>query len=217
MVNEHHFKVERTAHYYTIGQPGPHIKRFWLVCHGYGQLASQIIHKFRDFDDGQTLVLAAEGLSRFYWKGVSGQVGASWMTSKDRLEEIEDYCRMLDQLYHQYVPQCSDEVKITFFGFSQGCATHCRWLHSRCPHFAHLVLWAGIFPDDLDYRPLSDYLHNKSIHLLYGDQDQFLTPERIEKLHALIKDKGLTVDIHPFEGKHEILRPILNQLAERLS
>jgi len=73
----HHFQVPRTAHYYTLGTPSEAIEDFWLVCHGYGQLGSEIIHKFEKFDDGKHLIVAAEGLSRFYWGGVTGKVSAS--------------------------------------------------------------------------------------------------------------------------------------------
>ena len=46
----HQIKFPRTAHYYTLGNPSKSTKKFFIVLHGYGQLASQIIHKFKDLD-----------------------------------------------------------------------------------------------------------------------------------------------------------------------
>jgi hypothetical protein len=61
-----------------------------LVTHGYGQLAKTFIRRFEPIMDAQTLVVAPEGLSRFYWGGFDGPVVASWMTREDRLDEIAD-------------------------------------------------------------------------------------------------------------------------------
>jgi len=209
MIKEHSLKVQRSAHYYTLGQPGPHITKLWIVCHGYGQLGSSLLHKFEEFDDGQTLIIAPEGLSRFYWGGFSGPVVSSWMTSQNRLEEIDDYCNMLDQIYAHYVSQLASDVQINLLGFSQGCATQIRWILARKPHFHRLVLWAGTIPDDLDYRPQLDYLSSKDIYLLYGDEDPFLTPPRIKQLHELIEEKGMEVTAIPFKGKHEVVKAVL--------
>lgn len=216
MFASHSTKVERTAHYYTLGTPGPHIRQFWLICHGYGQLASNLIRKFTDIDDGTTFVLSPEGLSRFYWKGLSGEVGASWMTRHDRLDEIEDYTRFISELFETYRQQLPADVQINFLGFSQGVATQCRWITARQPKFHHLIIWAGLFPEDIDYHPFEAYLADKQIHFVYGDQDQFVTPARIEWQQNFAKEQKLTYQLHTFQGKHEIDRTLLKQLAEGL-
>ena len=126
-MKKHKILFEKTAHYATIGEPGEHVKYLWLVCHGYGQLASLIIHKFDGFDTSEHFILAPEGLSRFYWNRTApNPVGSSWMTMVDRLDEIADYTRYIKMLYDEYVPQMAENVKIILFGFSQGCATQTR-------------------------------------------------------------------------------------------
>ena len=79
----HHIPVKRQARYYTLGTLDTNTKHVYIVLHGYGQLASQIIHKFDDMAD-EVFIIAPEGLSRFYWDGMTGTVGASWMTKEDR-------------------------------------------------------------------------------------------------------------------------------------
>lgn len=212
MYESHSIPVERTAHYYTLGKTGKHIKRLWIVCHGYGQLASRIIQKFSGLDDGATFIIAPEGLSRFYWEGVSGQVAASWMTKMDRLEEIADYTRFIRKIYDQYIEQFSEDTEISLFGFSQGCATQCRWIMREFPEFHNLVLWAGRFPEDLDYRPHRKYFSSKKIYFVYGKQDQFLTNEFLNWQSNFAKEQYLEYETITFDGKHVIDRKILKDL-----
>ncbi|MEZ4934190.1 MAG: hypothetical protein R2788_18960 [Saprospiraceae bacterium] len=56
------------SHYFTIGEPSKSIHRLWIVCHGYGQLASKFIRRFEGLEDGQTDRSLYEGLNKFYWE-----------------------------------------------------------------------------------------------------------------------------------------------------
>jgi predicted esterase len=202
----HSVKVSRTAHYASLGQPGKHIRKLWIVTHGYGQSAKTFIRRFLSIMDEETLVIAPEGLSRFYWGGFDGPVVASWMTREDRLDEIADYVAMLDQLYNHYVPLCHPEVEITLFGFSQGTATQVRWLMHSFPHFHRLMLWAGQLPEDLDYTPHLDYFEDKQLFTAYGDQDPLVTPERLVFLRQVIAESGLVFSEFLYHGKHKVER-----------
>lgn len=211
-MNQHHLKVPRTAHYYSLGTPSEKIKEFWIICHGYGQLGSEIIRKFEAFDDGEHLIVAPEGLSRFYWGGVTGRVAASWMTKGDRLDEIDDFVNMIQLIYDQYIAQLPKDVKIHLFGFSQGVATIIRWMMARFPKYDQLILWAGAFPDDLDYRPHGEYFNKKYIHWHCGHEDEYLTPERVYWHRDFIQKNQLKVMEYWFEGKHHIPREVLERL-----
>lgn len=213
-VEAHKIPVRKTAHYYTLGRPGPKVRYCWIACHGYGQLAKNFIHKFTEVARDDTFVLAPEGFSRFYWKGFSGDVGASWMTREDRLDEIADYANYLQTLYDHFIPRLSPDVRIILFGFSQGCATHFRWVMERFPPFDHLVLWAGMTPEDLDYRPHQAYFASKKLHFIYGTNDPFITEERLQAHRQLIKEQKLDFHVHTFSGKHVVDREALRKLDE---
>ncbi|MEO1514974.1 MAG: phospholipase [Bacteroidota bacterium] len=213
MIQAHSLAVQRTAHYYTLGQPGPHVRKFWLVCHGYGQPASSFIHSFKSIQQADAFIVAPEGLSRFYWGGFTGQVVSSWMTSKDRLEEIADYTRYLRQLYDLYTAHIHPEAEINMLGFSQGCATQMRWLMREHPRFDRLFLWSGQVPEDIDYSPHLDYLSDKQLHFAYGNEDKFITKERVEMHQQLIEDQQLQITTHEFEGGHSLDIPLLRKLA----
>jgi predicted esterase len=203
-VTQHQLVVTRTAHYATLGEPGPEIRTLWIVCHGYGQLAKRFIRPFSGIVNPETLVVAPEGLSRFYWGGFDGPVVASWMTREDRLDEIADYSTMLSQLYDHYTAACPKLERIILFGFSQGTATVVRWLMRARPHFHHLLLWAGQLPEDIDYAPAHHYFANKSLHFAHGDADPFITAERLTFLREVIAQSGLSFEEYPFAGKHEV-------------
>jgi len=204
MAEHHKLPVTRTAHYYTLGTPGKHIKRLWIVAHGYAQLASTFIHRFESLEDGATLVIAPEALSKFYWGKFTGKVVASWMTSGDRLDEIADYSNYLQQIYDEYVPQLAPDVQITLLGFSQGTATVVRWALAKHPIFHNLVLWAGAFPEDIPYHEKADYWTDKKCYFMYGTQDQLMTEKRRQWSLEVIKEKKLDVSVQHFDGKHVV-------------
>lgn len=216
MLHPHKITVPKTAHFYTLGIPSKRIRRFWIVCHGYGQLAKNFIRRFDVLDDGQTLVLAPEGLSRFYWGGFTGEPVASWMTKENRLDEIADYCHYLQLLYHRYTPQLAADVQIVLLGFSQGCATQCRWAMRDFPHFHHLVLWAGLPPDDLDFSAHAPFFSSKKLHFVYGTQDPFLTEERLNWAADFTKAQNLDFEVMTFDGKHEVEREALLKLNGKM-
>lgn len=209
--------VSRTAHFYALGEPGPHIRQFWLVCHGYAQLADEFLADLRLLDNGQTWVVAPEGLNHFYKKGFAGDVGANWMTRRFREEAIADNALYLQTLYSQCIAQLPPDCKIVLLGFSQGTATLCRWLLRNQPHFHDLVLWAGMPPEDLDYAAHREYLHDKNLYLLYGTSDPFLTPDRIDQVHEIEDRNGVDFEETRFAGGHEIPDEALRNLLKKLN
>ena len=137
--------VSRQARIWTLGGDGSDAVIFWVVLHGYGQLAEFFVRKFGAIASEHRMIIAPEGLSRFYTQGFSGRVGASWMTREMRSEEIEDYLAYLDRVYDEIPP----EAQVYLLGFSQGAATAARWFYSGRRKLKGLVLWCGVFPPDL--------------------------------------------------------------------
>jgi len=209
---EHHFTVKRRARVYTLGEIGPAVRYCCIACHGYGQLAGHFIRKFDRIARADTLVVAPEGLSRFYWGGLSGDVKASWMTKEDRLHEIADFSDYLSHLYDYYRGQLPEDAAFILLGFSQGVATQMRWIMRAFPQFQHLVLWAGTVPEDIDYQPALDYFQDKRLHFVYGTEDQFLTQERLQAYRSEMKKTGLSFVEHTFEGRHQVDRKALLRL-----
>ena len=212
----HAIRVSRTAHIYTLGKLTDRTKYIWLVCHGYGQSAERFIYKFDQLDENEHFVIAPEGLSRFYWNGVKGDVVSSWMTSKNRLNEIEDYCQYLDLVLSTFKNYSVDQKKFIFFGFSQGCATLLRYLAAFQPYYRDIILWAGSFPKDISYLEMSDYWDQGQIHLIFGDNDEYLTTEFVQDEEKFINEQELKVSRHVFEGKHRVDTKVLMEYLSKI-
>src|SRR6266513_4988549 len=181
-MQEHVLSTSRTARYFTLGHPTD-ATELWFVCHGYGQLASRFLERFRALESPRRCIVAPEGLSRFYLTEhpTERRVGASWMTREDRLHEIDDYVRYLDAVHAQVA---SGAAKVTALGFSQGTATACRWAAFGSARIDRLILWGGEVPPDLDLKRL----RVPSLTLVYGTRDQFFTPKVVAANEARLRE-----------------------------
>lgn len=215
-VSTHHIKIEKTAHFYTLGELNASTKHIYIILHGYGQLASRLVQKFSHLGE-DVFAIAPEALSRFYWDGTTGQVGASWMTKADRESEIEDYCDYIQQVYEQFLPQIPQNCKVHLFGFSQGGATAMRWAMLRqAKKLDSIILWASDTPPDLPYKELKTWLDSKQLFWVYGHQDEFLSPKRIQQLENRLEKFQLDPTVITFDGKHVVDRPTLLDLHQQL-
>ena len=212
-MNEHSLTVPRTARFYTLGKPSENVQDLWIVCHGYGQLARYFLRHFQVLDNGRTLVVAPEALSRFYLDGFSGRVGATWMTKEDRLSEINDQAAYLNLLLHEQLKQLPDNVRVTVLGFSQGGATVSRWLATENVPVHRLILWAASFPEDIDFTTGQAAFSNLPVAMVYGTQDEFITPEALAQKQNLMAQLGIKPHIYTFEGGHT-LHPETLQLID---
>ena len=203
-MTEQHLVTQRTARYYTLGMPSEQITDLWLVCHGYGQLARYFLRHFAPLDNGRTVIVAPEAFSRFYLDGFSGRVGATWMTKEDRLAEINDQAAYLKLLLKTQLQQLPADVRVTILGFSQGGATVSRWLASGAAPAHRLILWAASFPEDIDFTSGKTAFANLPVAIVYGTQDEFITPESFQKKQQLMTDLGIQPHIYTFEGGHTL-------------
>ncbi len=206
----------RTARYYVIGDPKNEIETYWFTCHGYGQLAESFVNRFGVLEGQKQMVIAPEGLSRFYVSGFYGKVGAAWMTKEDRLNEIDDYVNYLDSLYEKAINEDPEkQTTINVLGFSQGCSTVCRWLCKGKVKADNLVIWAGEIPSDLDYEKLKEVSENTNIYLVYGKFDPYLNEEIIAREKAKLTDNGIPFQTLTYDGQHEINEVVLQELKFR--
>jgi predicted esterase len=181
---EHHLAVRRTARYHTLGEPGDSLRQVWFVLHGHGHLSGFFIRHFAPLADGTRLVVAPEGLNRFYleptnWQGAGqARVGATWMTREDRLVEIEDYVRYLDALQHEILRGLDRRlVRVVLLGFSQGVATALRWSCLGRIRPDLLVAWAGPLPPELDEKSVA-HLRGRVVRVL-GNGDEMASDEAV--------------------------------------
>jgi predicted esterase len=210
--------VKKTARYSCLDAGNKTINEVWLVCHGYGHLSNYFISKFDPLHNEHTLIVAPEGLHRFYLNGVNGRVGASWMTKEDREKDIEDYIKYLDLIYETLImPRANDHTIINCLGFSQGGATISRWAGKTKHRIDNLILWASVFPPDMKGTKELEHLKNKNLFIVVGDEDEYISDEQKEKELEELRRIKVEFTLIEFKGKHQIEESALIKLREQLS
>jgi len=183
-------------------------KKVIYALHGYGQLAKYFIRKFENLDD--YLIVAPEGMHRFYLKGSNGRVGVSWMTKEAREIDISDNINWLNDLDKEISSQFPIEERI-LLGFSQGGATAIRWKINAINSFDKTIIWASDFPPDME--PKMDQLKGESDnYFVVGTEDEYFNEERQNNLISLYK--SVDFKISTYLGPHEIDSNVLLQLLK---
>ncbi|HAA17052.1 MAG TPA: alpha/beta hydrolase [Cytophagales bacterium] len=197
--------------YIQLGELNDQTQELWIVCHGYGQLANYFANHFRVLESPTRCIIAPEGLNRFYLQGFSGRVGATWMTKEDRLVDIQNYLNYLEAIFHQVTKGMEvSRLKINVLGFSQGAATVSRWVTQSDIDFNRLILWAGIFPPDLNIPRSKKKLGSIRVDFVYGDEDPFLSKsDRVAEQRSIARMLGVEPTITQFHGEHVIDRDTL--------
>lgn len=211
-MESHHLPVRRTARYWTLG-PTADATEIWVVCHGYGQLAGPFLEAFRHWNDGTRLVVAPEGLSRYYVDHAAGSVGATWMTREDRLVEIDDYVAYLDQLLETVRPRAVDGAPVHVLGFSQGTHTVCRWVAFGDVEPARVILWGSGVPPDLDLSGPGRKLADHDLTVVVGRSDRHIAPEMVAREEARLTEAGIPFTLHWYDAGHRLDRAMLHDLV----
>ncbi len=185
---------------YTLGNQGD---KLIFVLHGYGQLAKYFIQKFDKIVELGYNVVAPEGLHRFYLKGNSGRVGASWMTKENRELDIANYISYLNEVYRQVKKQ-KKWNKIVVLGFSQGVATAFRWVADGQIKPNQLLICSGMIPPDVNLEENSAVFDSIDMTYFTGKQDPFRTEEAVVSFQARLKSFNHPIEVIEFDGVHEV-------------
>ncbi len=219
-MDERHIEVAKTARYFTLGTAGPDTRQVWLVCHGYRQLASRFLRRFRGLDDGTRVIVAPEGLSRFYLDdgtrqhGAGDPVGSAWMTREDRLSEIHDYVRYLDAVLAEVHNEMGGPPEtLIVLGFSQGVHTACRWVVSREVPVRRLVCWGAYPPEDLDRERGPLRLADLDLVLARGLSDHHVSDEAHQRAEAALTEMDISFRTVTHGGGHDLDADLLRELA----
>ena len=208
-------KTLKTARYYLAGSPSGKTKNIWIVIHGYGQLAGKFIQQFEFLINDETVVIAPEGLSRFYTGSATGElIGAGWMTKEDRDNENKDYIAYLDSVLKELMETINGKnVKINILGFSQGVHTAARWFIYSENKFDALYLCSSDFPRDADFEKLKMKLKNSKMFYIYGNNDGIIPDASFDSSVKMLNKENVVYKTVIFEGKHIIHADTIKKLA----
>ena len=202
--------IESKTFRYQILNDHPTAKTVLYVLHGYGQLAKFFIQKFKNIDPS-ILIIAPEGMHRFYRKGTMGKVGASWMTKEAREDDISDNMNYLNALDTEISQKHQIENRI-LLGFSQGGATAIRWKANGKISFDSLIIWASSLPTEIKWK--NDFTKEKNNILAIGNEDEIIPHEQ----QQLLIDQYLSLGfkISPYIGRHDIDNDVLATIIKNI-
>lgn len=208
----HSVEVARHGRIGLVGDPAVATEA-WLILHGYGMLARGILHWFEAAERPDRLLVAPEGLSRFYQehKGMR-TVGASWMTREDRDLELADQQAYLDRVVGELIGHIA---RLEVHGFSQGVAAAARWTVRRVRPVHRLVCWGGTLPEEIDGADLAAATAPEPIHFVVGDRDAWVSPKAVADGVDRLAAAGVSAELHRFSGGHRIDNEVLARLESR--
>ncbi len=164
--------------------------------HGYGQTA----------EDEFNLLCSIPGAERWFCCSIealhyidtpAGIHGASWMTTRDRDQHIEENVRYVDAVIERIRVLYPVNDTLCFHGFSQGTGMACRAALLGRHRAEHVMLLGGDIPPELAVND-----HIGRVHLARGNRDRLYSQERYECDIARLQDSGIAFVTSEFTGGH---------------
>ena len=183
------YTISARIHGRYLVEEGPP-ERLLVGFHGYGENADESLAQMLKIPGvEQWTVVAVQALHRFY-RGRTGTISASWMTSQDRDRAVVDNIEYVRSVVAEFpAPQ-----KLVFLGFSQGAAMAYR-AASAHPNASAVIALAGDVPPDVE-GPLPPVLIGR------GTREDWYTDEKLKKDLSILET--LTkVETCIFDGGHE--------------
>ena len=205
-------QVSKTARYVLSDEPSKEVRNLWIVCHGYGQTATGFMNSFKSIFSKDTLVVAPEGLSKFYWEGFNGKVVSSWMTKENRENEIKDYVNFIEDVLNEIIPKLNAKIACNAFGFSQGTSTISRWANRTKIKLSSIHLYSGQFPDDLLKNWNRKVLPKLQFYI--GDKDPLIKESELEKTKLKLNIHEIGYDLFIVSGRHNIEPNLLESILK---
>lgn len=209
---EESLKIQKTARLYSFGDISVATKLL-IILHGYGQLPRYFIQKFESLPSDY-YIIAPEGFHRFYLKGSSGRVGASWMTKEAREDDIADNNDYLQSVL-DHATSLKKFNKTLLLGFSQGGATAARFYFATTQKIDSLLLWASVFPPDISLNEM-EFQHSllTNNHFILGTNDEYFDEQAQAKALAFFKSNSFHT--HVYNGNHDIDSNTLIQVLSEI-
>jgi len=193
----HHVQTAVSGRYLVQEPAGEGPFRLLAGFHGYGQVAEdELVLLDRMTGSRDWLCCAVEALHPFYSR--NGDVGACWMTDRDRERMIEENVRYIDAAITALQGSYPLDGTLVYHGFSQGTAMASRaaLLGSHEPSAVMLV--AGDIPPEL-----SRLERMSRVHIAKGRSDRIYTEKLFERDSSRLAQSGVPTVLCSFPGGHE--------------
>lgn len=168
--------------------------------HGYAEGAEYEYRRLNSLPGAERwLRVAVQGLHRFY-RGRTGEVVASWMTSQDREFAIEDNRAYVSRVIESVAAEWSATNTLVVSGFSQGVGMAFRAaVHSKS-RIRGVIACGGDIPPELKRDSLAAI---PAVILGRGSNDPWYSEEKLMADERRLQDAGVSTEVVRFDGGHE--------------
>jgi len=184
----HTFTTPRTAHYYSLGEPGSGIRHLWVCLHGHDQPVAGLAAQLVNLDMPERLLILPEALSRHARPETSGREADAlgvWFAPHSVADDLADVTTYLDGLTDAVRARCPAGTPVTVLGYGHGAAAAVGWLAENHLVFERLILYAAVLRPEIDRRALLAALPARPVVVVATTTDDF-TPEADGR--ALVQD-----------------------------
>ena len=196
----HHLETPVTGRYLVRpaadGVAGPLLVGF----HGYAESAVEHLEALRAIPGVEAWHLVAVQALHSFYRGRTGEIGASWMTSLDRERAIADNLHYVGSVLARVRDELPIEGPMVAIGFSQGTAMAYRAVAGSGHAFDAVVALGGDLPVDAATNAKNGF---PPVLIGRGTEDEWYSAEKLaaglERLDAL----GVAAETSVFTGGHE--------------
>jgi predicted esterase len=168
--------------------------------HGYAERAEHERQRLNSVPGSERwLRVAVQGLHCFY-RGRTGEVISSWMTSQDREFAIADNRAYVSGVIDSVAAEWSASSRLVVSGFSQGVAMAYRAAVHSSRDLRGVIANGGDIPPELDKNSLAGI---PAVIIGRGIRDEWYTEEKLGADELRLRDAGVRVEVVRFDGGHE--------------
>lgn len=189
------FTTPRTARYVLLGEPGPAITQVWVCLHGHQQPVAELAEQLLNLDTPERLLVLPEALSRHndYSEELETPPShAAWFATDSLLADFDDLGTYLDALTKQVLAACPPDLPLTVLGCGHGAAAACRWLANNGTEYSRLILYAPVFPAEIDRRATLVALPERPVLVVSTTTDTYSPEAAGQGLMDDLLDVGLS-------------------------
>ena len=166
--------------------------------HGYGESADVHMARLEAIPElADWTLVSIQGLHTFY--GKRREVVASWMTTQQREDAIEDNLRYVRSVVTEAIHQTGEPRALVYVGYSQGVAMAWRAAILGARRIDGLAVFGGDVPPELGVRPLTQC---PPVLIGRGKDDPSYTASQFKADLDMLAGRFVAVEPYEVTGAH---------------
>ena len=189
-----------------------------IAVHGYGAHKRYMMREARTVAPEGWVIASVQAPHQHFSKLDTGyRIGFGWLTDHKPEESVALHHKFLLDVIEKFSNDGTiDREQVYLYGFSQACALNFRFAFTNPDAIRGIVGVCGGIPGDLETNPVYKPFHADTFYL-YGDDDEFYTPEKFTAFEQKLRDRLPNVQSKKYAAKHEITEEMRADIKKFLS